>query len=417
MTKSPWRIYRFGLTLMVALVALAFVRGRGLFRSRSAEPFAPAHTAKAPTEAEEIALYAGASRPRDVWKDEPPGPSSPPLRGLPPVPWPEENRSTPQKVELGKWLFFDTRLSSDGSISCARCHDPARAFTDGQATPAGIGGRRGLRNAPTLINRAYSTYQFFDGRAASLEEQVKGPLANPMEMTVHPTTDLAWGAVIARLKAVPGYVERFKIVFGTAAFTIDDVARAIATFERTLLSGNSPFDRYRAGDSRALSPAQVRGSRVFFQKAACDKCHLGPELTEGSYEFDERSIRLRQGPMKLGFNFTDGSYQNVGIGMDRPDPDLGRYLVTGREEDKGAFKTPTLREVEHTAPYMHDGSLKTLEDVVEYYDRGGIKNPHLNRRIRPLHLTAAEKTDLVAFLKSLSGEGWQQITLPEEFPR
>jgi cytochrome c peroxidase len=247
-------------------------------------------------------------------------------------------------------------------------------------------------------------------------------------MTSDPTTDLAHRHVVERLKAVPGYVERFQKVFGTADFSIDHVARAIATFERTVLSGNSPYDRYVAGDQQALTPAQVRGMAVFFKKAACDRCHLGfnviPDLF---YEHDERSIRARsvwmdpdtgrERPQIQGFNFTGGSYQNTGVGTDAPNPDLGRYLVTRAEQEKSAFKTPTLREIEHTAPYMHDGSLKTLEDVVEHYDKGGIKNPYLSVIIKPLHLTAQEKKDLVAFLKALSGEGWQQIKPPEKLPR
>jgi len=312
--------------------------------------------------------------------------------GLPPLFWPDENPFTPAKAELGKLLFFDKRLSSDGSVACASCHDPSKGFTDGAANSLGIGGQRGGRSAPTVINRAYSTLQFWDGRAPTLEEQAKGPIANPIEMTVDKATDLAHGNVVKRLKAVPGYAARFKKVFGTADVTIDQVAQAIATFERTVLSGNSPYDRYQAGDEKALTPAQRRGMDVFFKKAACDSCHLG-------------------------FNFTDGSFENIGIGMDRPDPDLGRYLVTHREEEKGAFKTPTLREIEHTAPYMHDGSLRSLEEVVEHYDKGGIKNPQLNQRIKPLHLTPQEKSDLVAFLKALSGEGWQQVKAPKELPR
>ena len=159
-----------------------------------------------------------------------------------------------------------------------------------------------------------------------------------------------------------------------------------------MLSGNAPFDRYQAGDKKALTESQVRGMTVFFKKAACDACHLG-------------------------FNFTDGSYMNVGVGMDKKNPDRGRYLVTGRDEDKGAFKTPTLREVEHTARYMHDGSLKTLEEVVEHYNKGGIKNPTLSQRMKPLNLTDEEKKDLVAFMKALNGEGWQHIKAPKEFPQ
>jgi cytochrome c peroxidase len=332
-----------------------------------------------------VALACGLSGSRELGE-----PGSP--LGLPPIFWPDDNPYTPEKAELGKLLFFDKRVSSDGSISCASCHDPAKAFADGAANSTGIGRQRGGRSAPTVINRAYSTLQFWDGRAPTLEEQAKGPIANPIEMTVDTADGLAHSNAVGRLKAVPGYVERFKKVFGTGDFTIDHVARAIATFERTVLSGNSPYDRYQAGDHKALSPAQVRGMDIFFKKAACDSCHLG-------------------------FNFTDGSYENVGIGMDKPKPDLGRFVVTHQEEDKGAFKTPTLREVEHTGPYMHDGSLKTLEDVVEHYNKGGVPNPHLNRRIKPLNLTVQEKEDLVAFLKSLSGEGWKGIEAPSEFPR
>jgi cytochrome c peroxidase len=353
-------------------------------------------------------------------------PAAPP--GLPPVPWPEDNPYTPEKAALGRWLFFDQRLSSRGDVSCASCHNPALAFTDGRAKPVGIRGQEGQRSAPTLINRAYSTFQFRDGRARSLEEQAREPLANRAEMTCDPTSALAHRHAVERLKAIPGYVVQFARVFGTEDLSIDHVVRAIATFERTLLSGNSPFDRYLAGDKNALSPAQVRGMAVFFQKAACDRCHLGPSfIPDLFYEHDERSFRARrirtdpvtgrEVPEIQGFNFTDGSFQNTGIGMDRPEPDLGRYLVSRREADQGAFKTPTLREVEHTAPYMHDGSLKTLEEVVEYYDKGGIQNPRLQPLMVALHLTAQEKQDLVAFLKGLSGEGWQQVRPPEDLPQ
>jgi cytochrome c peroxidase len=328
-----------------------------------------------------------------VWAAQDAEPPKEPL-GLPPVIWPEENPYTPEKAELGRLLYFDSRLSSDASVSCASCHDPAKAFTDGAAVSTGILKQTGGRSAPTVINRAYSLAQFWDGRAATLEEQAKGPIANPIEMTKHKDAAEAHKACVECLRAIPGYVERFEKVFGAKDFTIDHVAQAIATFERTILSGNAPFDRYKAGDKNAMTEAQVRGMHVFFQKATCDRCHIG-------------------------FNFTDGSYENIGIGMDKLNPDLGRYLVTKREQDKGAFKTPTLREIEHTAPYMHDGSLKTLEEVVEHYDKGGIKNPWLNERMVPLKLTKEEKADLVQFLRALSGEGWQHVKAPrpEEMPR
>jgi cytochrome c peroxidase len=308
------------------------------------------------------------------------------------VQWPEDDPYSSAKVELGRLLYFDPRLSSDGKISCASCHAPEKAFTDGAAVSTGIAGQRGGRSAPTVINRAYSTLQFWDGRATSLEEQAKGPIANPIEMTAEKTADAAHEAGVKRILAVKEYEKRFEQVFGTRKPTIDHIAKAIATFERTVYSGNSPFDRYNAGDEKAMTAAQVRGMNIFFNKVACDSCHIG-------------------------FNFTDGSYENVGIGMDKPKPDLGRFVVTEKEEDKGAFKTPTLREIEHTGPYMHDGSLKTLEEVVEHYDKGGIKNPYLDERIKPLKLSQEEKKDLVEFLKSLSGEGWQQIKAPDKLPK
>jgi cytochrome c peroxidase len=322
-----------------------------------------------------------------------PEPPKPPL-GLPDVYWPEDNPYSPERVELGWLLYFDKRLSADHTVSCASCHSPAHGFTDGAAVSTGIKGQKGGRSAPTVINRAYSTSQFWDGRAFSLEEQAKGPIANPIEMTSHPDAAAAHKACIDCLRGIPGYVQRIEKAFKTKDFTIDHVAQAIATFERTVLSGNAPYDKYKAGDKKALSEAQVRGMNVFFNKTACDACHIG-------------------------FNFTDGSYMNIGIGMDKPNPDLGRYNVSKKEEDKGAFKTPTLREIEHTAPYMHDGSLKTLEEVVEHYDKGGIKNSWLAQRMKPLNLTKQDKSDVVAFLKALSGEGWRHIKAPteKELPR
>src|SRR5579863_2149816 len=305
--------------------------------------------------------------------------------GLVPVVWPKDNPYTPEKAQLGRYLYFDPRLSADGSISCATCHNPKFAFTDGAPVSTGIRGQKGNRSAPTVINRAYSLAQFWDGRAPTLEEQAKGPMANPIEMgNTHQ-------AIVDNLKGIKGYRELFAKAFGTEDFTVDQVAKAITTFERTIMSGNSPYDRYHAGQKTAMNPAQVRGIDVFFDKAKCDACHEG-------------------------VNFTSNMYANLGVGADKPDADVGRYAVTQDPKDWGVFKTPTLREIAHTAPYMHDGSLKTLEDVVEYYDKGGTPNRNLDSKIKPLHLTDQNKKDLVAFLNALSGEGWQDIKPPEKFP-
>ncbi len=306
--------------------------------------------------------------------------------GLPPLTWPASNPYSPAKVELGRYLYFEKRLSADETLSCASCHDPQYAFTDGAAVSTGIRKQKGNRSAPTIINRAYTLAQFWDGRAATLEDQAKGPMANPIEMgNTHE-------ALVGRLQQIPGYRPMFAKAFGSDEITIDRVAMAIACFERTLLSGNAPYDRYKLGNKQALTPAQVRGMSVFFDKAKCDKCHEGA-------------------------NFTLNAYANIGVGSDKPDPDVGRFAVTKDPRDWGVFKTPTLREIAHTAPYMHDGSLKTLEEVVEYYNKGGIKNRNLDENIKPLHLTDQEKSDLVAFLQSLSGEGWQKVKAPESFPQ
>ena len=313
--------------------------------------------------------------------------------GLVPIYWPDDNEYTPEKAELGWLLFFDPRVSSDQSVSCASCHAPKFAFTDGQPVSTGISGQKGGRSAPSVINRAYGALQFWDGRASSLEDQAKGPIANPIEMTTHKDASMAHKACVDCLRGIEGYRKRFKKVFGTEEFTIEHVAQAIATFERCVLSGNSAFDRFKAGDKNAMTESQQRGMKVFFSdNARCDACHNGVA-------------------------FTTNMFTNIGIGMDKLNPDWGRYVVTKREEDKGAFKTPGLRDVSKTAPYMHDGSLKTLEEVVEHYDKGGIKNQWLHQDIRPLKLSKQEKADLVAFLHALDGEGWQQFVAPPALPK
>lgn len=283
---------------------------------------------------------------------------------------PADNPLTAAKINLGKQLYFDKRLSADGSVSCATCHAPDKGFSDGRPTSRGIKGQVGGRNAPVTINRLFSKEQFWDGRADSLEDQALGPVQNPIEMGN--TLD----GMLATLNKIPGYRDEFRKVFGTDA-TKEGVAKAIAAFERTLLCGNSAFDKFEAGDKTALSASAQRGLSLFRGKAECAKCHAG-------------------------FNFTDEGYHDVGVGMDKPKPDLGRYEVTKADANKGAFKTPILRNIAASAPYFHDGSAKTLEEVIEYYVRGGIKNPHLSTDVKPLNLTAQEKADLVAFLKSLS---------------
>lgn len=286
---------------------------------------------------------------------------------------PEDNPLTAEKVELGRKLYFDKRLSADNSVACATCHNPKFGFTDGQPVSTGIKGQKGGRSAPTVINRLFSKEQFWDGRAEDLEAQALGPIQNPIEM------GNTLEGVVKKLNAIEGYRQEFRKVFGTDV-TAEGIAKAIASFERTVLSGNSPYDRFKAGDKKALSESAQRGLALFESKRVnCVTCHVGP-------------------------NFTDEGFRNIGVGMDKIKPDLGRFEVTKRDADRGAFKTPTLREIARTAPYMHDGSLKTLLDVINFYDRGGIPNPYLSPDMKPLKLSEQEKADLVEFLKSLTGE-------------
>jgi cytochrome c peroxidase len=290
---------------------------------------------------------------------------------------PPDNPMTLEKARLGRMLFFEKKLSLDGSLSCASCHVPEKAFADSERLSVGVGGRKGRRHTPTVINRLFGGAQFWDGRASSLEEQALGPMLNPAEMAM-PNMAL----VIDRLRADRSYVQAFKAAFPPdGSLTEGNVARAIASFERTVLSGNSPFDRFVAGDRNAISPVAKRGWEIFKDenRGNCVTCHVS-------------------------FNFTDENYNNLGIGMDRPSPDLGRYEVTKFEGHQGAFKTPTLREIARTAPYLHDGSETTLGGVVDLYAKGGHPNKWLSPRMRPLTLTPQDKADLIEFLKSLSGE-------------
>jgi len=320
---------------------------------------------------------------------------------------PKDNPLTRAKIELGRQLFFDTRLSADNSVSCASCHHPEDAYGRNTTFGEGIRGQIGGRNSPNAYNRILSTLQFWDGRAASLEEQAKGPIANPIEM------GHTHEAAINGLKGVEGYRLQFDKIFPGKGVTIDTAAQAIASFERVLVTGPTPVDYYeplmnfrksfgddlkdlaafkkddpdsyaqywrlkRANDAHPISASAIRGRELFFGKANCTACHAGA-------------------------NYTDEKFHNIGIGMDKPKPDIGRAEVTKTDQDRGAFKTPTVRNASQTGPYMHDGSLKTLEEVVDWYDKGGHPNPNLSDKIKKLNLNAQEKEDLVAFMQALQG--------------
>jgi cytochrome c peroxidase len=306
-------------------------------------------------------------------------------KGLKPLQCPDDNPPTEAKIALGKQLYFDTRLSQDMAVSCATCHDPAKGWSNGEAVATGFGKAKGGRSSPTVLNTAYNVFQFWDGRAGSLEHQALGPIQNPIEMA------MSLDQVVERLNKIEGYRKQFQAVFGTDV-TSENIARAIAAYERTVLTGDAPYDRFKAGDKAALSEAAQRGMNLFFGKAKCSACHVG-------------------------HNFTDNGFHNLGIGWDAATntmKDVGREEQSKLAGDRGSFKTPTLRDIARTAPYMHDGSLKTLEEVVDHYDKGGNANPWLDEEIFKLNLSAAEKADLVTFLKEgLAGHDYPDHTPPE----
>lgn len=302
--------------------------------------------------------------------------------GLPKMRIPRDNPLTKEKIELGKQLYFDTRLSQDNSVSCASCHDPAKGWSNADRFATGFKKQQGGRSSPTVVNAGYHFFQFWDGREKHVEGQALGPIQNPIEMAME------MGALVERLNKIPGYREQFQKVFGTEVNDVG-IAKAIGAFERTLLAGDAPFDRYKAGDEKALSAGAKRGMDIFFGKGQCSSCHAGPL-------------------------FTDGGFHNIGVSWDAEKPDLGRYTETELEGDKGSFKTPGLRDIALTAPYMHDGSLATLEDVIEHYNKGGVKNPYLDEAIFPLNLTDQEKADLVTFLQEgLTSNVYPQVEPPQ----
>ena len=304
---------------------------------------------------------------------------------------------TPEKVRLGRWLFFDKRLSADDTIACANCHQPDKAFSESTPVSTGIGGQKGTRKAPSFVNLAWTAlpHFFWDGRASSLEEQAGGPMMNPIEMG-----NENHNAVVQKIRSIAGYAQYFEEAFGTPEITIDRMTKAIADYDRTRMSGNSPWDKWRTGGDRDAVSAEVRkGHELFFGNAFCNNCHLGQ-------------------------NFTDNDFHNLGVGWNpetKTFADEGRYAVTKQDEHKGAFKTPSLRDVSKRAPYMHDGSIPTLREVVELYVKGGNPNPYLDRKIdrrfaERLDLSEEEITALVKFMEALDGEGYQD-TEPASFPQ
>jgi cytochrome c peroxidase len=332
---------------------------------------------------------------------------------------PADNQQTPEKIELGKLLFFDGRLSANGTVACSTCHDPARGFTDGRPASIGIDGRVGQRNAPTVLNAMFNKTQFWDGRVKTLEEQAALPIVNPVEMG-QPSLDVA----VDGIAHVGDYDSRFRRVFGRPP-NGTDLVRAIAAYERTLVSFDSPFDHFVAGDENAIDESAKRGWELFNTRARCNKCHA---LTE-----QKRDTTY----------FTDNDFHNIGIGIIRHNvvalavqaerlvnsknaaaidnaaiqtemSALGRFLVTKKESDIASFKTPDLRNVLITAPYFHDGSQDTLWDVLDHYNKGdGIHNPFLDKDMQPLALSESDIDDVVAFLASLTSADYKEQGIKE----
>ena len=327
---------------------------------------------------------------------------------------PADNPQTPEKISLGQRLFFDRRLSVDGTVSCSTCHDPARAFTDGKPTSVGIKGRVGQRNAPTILNALYNKTQFWDGRVNTLEEQAALPIVNAVEMG-YSNLD----AAVAQIAAVEEYQQAFRVVFGRPP-NGPDLLRAIASYERTQLSFDSPFDHFIAGETNAIDASAKRGWELFNNQARCNKCHALTETT--------RDVT----------NLIDNDFHNIGIGIIRHNvvalagqaeqliksgdtaaidraaiqtnmSALGRFLITKQEKDIASFKTPNIRNVLLTGPYFHDGSQETLWDVMDHYNKGdGLQNPYLDEDIQPLALTESDIDDIVAFMASLTSASYKE---------
>lgn len=335
--------------------------------------------------------------------------------GLPEVPIPADNPQTDEKIKLGDKLFHDARFSATGEVSCSTCHAREKGFTDNLRVSEGINKLTGTRNAPTVINAAYMKTQFWDGREPDLEGQSKQPPVNPVEMGL-----ADYEPILKIVRTDPEYQAQFKAVFGKSGneITIDDVAKAIASFERTVIAGDSPFDQYQyAGKSDALNASQLRGLKLFVGKARCVSCHT-IEQTQALFTDNRfhnigvgfKRIQGNEGSTAAEFLKSKRKGANVDITVLTQEnmSELGRFAVTENTTEVGAFKTPTVRNVEVTGPYMHDGSLETLKDVVSFYNNGGREqetdpfSPFLSGGIRPLDLNKKEQKDLVEFMKALT---------------
>jgi len=298
------------------------------------------------------------------------------------APYPADSAPNPERIALGQTLFFDPRLSGDGNMSCATCHNPALGWADGLPTARGVKSAVLGRASPTVFNTGFNSIQMWDGRKKSLEDQAMGPMEANVEMNM----DI--GKLFTWLNANAGYRALFAKAYPGEAIDAVTVSKAIATYERTAISNNSAFDRWAKGDAKAMTPQQVSGFKLFIGKANCGTCHSGP-------------------------NFTDNGFHNIGLASwGVAEPDVGRYAHKPIKLMKGAFKTPTVREADRTAPFFHDGSAKTLMEVVEHYDKGGVVTTNLSPSMKPLSLTAQEKEELVVFMQALSSP-FLKVAIPE----
>jgi cytochrome c peroxidase len=326
---------------------------------------------------------------------------------------PADNPITDAKAKLGDMIFDDKRLSADNTIACNTCHSPRNGFTTHTETSRGVGDQLGKRNAPSLLNAMFYKTLFWDGRAASLEEQATMPILNPIEMGQKSPQD-----VVTKLSAIPEFVDAFQKVFGHPV-NWEDLARAVGAFERTRLSTEAPFDRFLHGDDKAMNASQKRGWALFTGKANCGNCHsYDPALPIfGDNRFHNTGVAARKHDFNQLAKRAAASAGNPTeidkLALETDDSELGRFLVSRKQEDIGAFKTPFLRDVVMTGPYMHDGSLETLWDVVEFFNKGGTPNQYLDKEMKPLGLSASEVDDLVNFMNALTSDRFSAQGGPE----